>query len=132
MESAGELVRRFLTLMESRRLDAAETLLAPDALILFPGGKQFASQREMVAAAQRRYRWVKKHVDRLDALGSADGDIVYVLGTLYGVNVHGVPFDSVRYIDRFVVRDGLIARQEVWNDLAESGVLARRQPEPPP
>ena len=32
---------------------------------------------------------------------------------------------GIRYIDRFVIRNGLIIRQDVWNDLAESGVLDR-------
>jgi hypothetical protein len=51
--------------------------------------------------------------------------IVYVIGTLYGVNRQGVSFSNVRFIDRFVLRNGLIYQQDVWNDLAESGVLKR-------
>jgi hypothetical protein len=45
------------------------------------------------------------------------------MGTLYGLNNFGIEFAGVRYIDRFVVEGGLIVSQEVWNDLAESGVL---------
>ena len=128
METASEKVLRFLDLMAARQLDAAEALMAPDAMIIFPGGKRYGSQREMVAAAQGRYRWVKKQFDRVDAFGTAAGEVVYVLGTLYGVNRHGVPFTDIRYVDRFVVCDGLITSQEVWNDLAESGALEKRQP----
>ena len=52
-----------------------------------------------------------------------DGQVVYVMGTLQGINRYGVSFSDVRYIDRFVLKDGLIIQQDVWNDLAESGVL---------
>lgn len=123
---ASALVERFLRLMENRDLEAAEALMAPGARIIFPGGKRFASQREMVEAASGRYQRVEKHFACIDAM-QQDGDtIVYVLGTLHGINNYGVAFDGIRFVDRFVLRDGLIVSQEVWNDLAESGVLERR------
>lgn len=112
--------------MEDRDLDAANALMADDAEIIFPGGKRFTSQAEMVAASKGRYQWVKKHFDRVEAFASADDTLtVYVMGTLYGVNKHGVEFDSIRFIDRFTLRDGLITSQQVWNDLAESNVLTQ-------
>jgi len=37
-----------------------------------------------------------------------------------------VPFEGIRFIDRFESRGGRFTRQDVWNDLAESGVLSRR------
>ena len=120
------LVERFLRLMEKRDLAAAEALMAPGATIVFPGGKRFANQRDMVEAARGRYQWVEKHFACIDTM-QQDGDtIVYVLGTLHGLNNHGVPFDGIRFIDRFVLRNGLIVSQEVWNDLAESGALERQ------
>lgn len=124
--SAAELIQTFLRTMEARDLDAAEAMMAKGALIVFPGGKVFSSQREMVESAQGRYQWVKKTFDQIDHAVRDDGsELVYILGTLHGVNKHGVPFDGIRYIDRFIVRDGKIAEQHVWNDLAESGVLER-------
>jgi ketosteroid isomerase-like protein len=122
-EGAKALVLRFLQLMEARDLATATSLMAPDPVIIFPGGKQFASQAEMVAAAKGRYQWIKKTFERLDVCQDGADTVVYVMGTLYGVNRHGVSFEGIRYIDRFGLRDGLIAEQEVWNDLAESGVL---------
>ena len=122
--SAVQLIQTFLRTMEARDLDAAEALMAPDALIIFPGGKQFHSQREMVAAAKGRYQWVKKTFDEIDHATREDGtEIVYIRGTLYGVNQHGIAFEHIRYIDRFELLNNQIIRQEVWNDLAESGVL---------
>ena len=128
IEEASALVQRFLRLMEARDLTAAEALVAPDAPIVFPGGRRFKSQRDMVAAAGGRYQWVKKTFDQIDALADGRAVVVYVLGTLYGVNAHGVRFEGVRFVDRFVVQDDRIIRQEVWNDLAESGVLAVTRP----
>ena len=122
-EEAINLVKQFLQLMEARDLTAAEALMSPQASITFPGDKHFTSQSEMVAASRDRYQWVKKTFDHAEASISEDRQIVYIRGTLYGVNRHGVSFSSVRYIDRFVLRDGLIIQQDVWNDLAETGVL---------
>lgn len=112
--------------MEARDLDTADALMASDAIIIFPSGNRYASQREMVANASGRYQWVKKTFDHSESFVREDGaEVVYIMGTLYGVNLQDVPFEGVRYIDRFVVRDGKISEQHVWNDLAESGVLNR-------
>ena len=109
--------------MEARDLERAEAMMAPEAKITFPGGKEFSSQREMVVSSRGRYQWVKKTFDHIDVQKVGEADVVYVIGTLYGVNNSGVSFSNVRYIDRFVVKNGLINQQDVWNDLAESGVL---------
>ena len=122
-EKAEALVKRFLRTMEARDLEAAEAMMAPGARITFPGGKLFSSQREMVEASRGRYQWVKKTFDQVDAFSLDHGHVVYVMGTLHGVNRHGVSFSDIRYIDRFRLKDGLITQQDVWNDLSESGVL---------
>lgn len=120
------IVRRYLEAAEGRRLDEAEALLAPGAELVFPGGR-YRSVREIAAAAAGRYRWVRKTYDEWDVAVRRDGTaIVISTGTLAGENLHGVPFDGVRYIDRFTVRDGKILGQQVWNDLDGSGVLDRR------
>lgn len=121
------LVQRYLAASEARRLDEARSCLAPGAVLVFPGG-QYATPSEMAVAAARRYRWVKKVYDAWDVAVRQDGTtIVISTGTLYGENLHGVPFEGIRYIDRFVVREGKIIRQDVWNDLDASGVLERRR-----
>lgn len=137
-----ELVQTFLRLMEARDLDAAGSLLADGVTITFPGGRTFANLADQVASSAGRFRGVTKTFDQFDVLerapggGGAGGDaggaagdgeggdyVVYVFGTLAGTALDGTAFDGVRYIDRFVIRDGLIVDQRVWNDLAESGVL---------
>ncbi len=126
-DEAEAFVQKFLRLMEARDLEAANAMITSDARIIFPGGKVFGSQTEMVAASKGRYQWIKKTFDRIDSATSSDEEvIVYVMGTLYGVNTAGIDFAGIRYIDRFVIRDGLIVSQEVWNDLAESGMLQKK------
>jgi hypothetical protein len=122
-QEVADIVKIFLRSMEARDLDKAEAMMAPGAKITFPGGKVFSSQREMVASSRGRYQWVKKTFDQIDVQKAGDAEVVYVMGTLYGVNTNGVPFSDVRYIDRFVVTNGLITQQDVWNDLAESSAL---------
>ena len=41
------------------------------------------------------------------------------IGTLYGAWPDGTPFEGNRYVDRFVIRDNLIVKMDVWNDSAE-------------
>lgn len=125
MEQAKLLVVDFLRLMEARDLAQAEALMAPDAQITFPGDRRFASQREVAAASAGRYQWIKKRFEDIEAFPADEAIIVYVRGTLYGLNLNDLPFEGVRFIDRFVIKDGRIVQQEVWNDLAETGVLAR-------
>ncbi|RBM22998.1 nuclear transport factor 2 family protein [Streptomyces sp. PT12] len=128
------LVDRYLTLCEERRLDEARLLLAPDAVLVFPGGERHASPAAMAAAARASYRWVRKRRDRWFT-GTADGGegdggegdggegdgtgavTVVSLGTLHGEDQAGQPFDGIRYADVFVLRDGLIREQHVYNDL---------------
>ena len=121
---AAARVKKFLEAMANRDLAAAGTMIAKDARIIFPGGIEFKSQQEMVDAARDRYQWIKKEFEQIDTAVLPGGRVaVYVMGTLYGRNNFGVDFTGVRYIDRFEVEKGLIVSQQVWNDLAESGVL---------
>ena len=47
------------------------------------------------------------------------------VGTLYGEWVDGTPFESNRYVDRFVVKGGQIVKMDVWNDSAERILVQR-------
>jgi len=122
------LVQQYLAACEARRLEEAQAFLAPAAELSFPGGG-YRSVEAMVAASRGRYRWAKKIYAEWDVAGREDGTVVVVnTGTLYGENAHGVPFEGIRYIDRFVLKNGKIVSQQVWNDLDVSGVLARTPP----
>lgn len=119
----ADFIDQFLQFNEDRNLERTQAMLAPGCKITFPGGVQYGSQAEMVEAARSRYKSVKKRRDRFFV--GKDGDKVTVtsMGRLYGENLHGVPFDGIRYVDVFVIENDLITEQMVWNDFAESGVL---------
>ena len=127
-KSGTQLVRTFLETMEARDLTAARAMLAPGFAMTFPGGARFATLEDLIAWARPRYQWVRKRYERFDeAPGAEPGEqIVYCYGTLQGVWPDGTPFEGIRFIDRFAIRDGKLADQLVWNDLAE----ARARPAP--
>jgi hypothetical protein len=93
--------------------------IADDLAITFTGGRKYRHPRETAAFNAKRYKWVKKKMERTDVVTGAGETIVYNLGTLYGEWPDGTPFDGNRYVDRFVVRDSKIVQMDVWNDSAE-------------
>ncbi|WP_326641703.1 nuclear transport factor 2 family protein [Streptosporangium sp. NBC_01755] len=120
--TAAKLVDHYLRLCEDRDLDEAARLLAPGVRLVFPGDLVFTSLPEMVAGAGGRYLWVRKNRERyFEGEGDDDATVVTSLGTLYGEDLAGAPFSGIRYVDVFVIRDGLIAEQHVYNDLTEAG-----------
>lgn len=112
---AEEIVRAYLDAMERRDLAAAKSFLAPGFRMTFPGDQQFTTLEQLVERSRGRYRSAKKRYERFDAF---DGG-VYCFGTLYGELVDGTPYSGIRFIDRFTVKDGKLADQKVWNDMAE-------------
>ncbi|GHE21750.1 nuclear transport factor 2 family protein [Halomonas urumqiensis] len=117
-ESPEQLVRAFLDAMQSRDLQAARALLADDFHMTFPGGVEMTRLEELVAWASERYRFVHKRFDAFDTCDKEDHSVVVCHGELSGEWPDGSPFAGVRFIDRFEVRDGKLARQAVYNDLA--------------
>lgn len=122
---AAEIVRRYLGLMEARDLESATRLLDPDITITFPGGREFDNLEDLVASSGSRFLSVRKTFEQFDTVEAGDRSIVYAFGTLDGVALDGSPFGSVRFLDRFELRQGHIVSQMVWNDLAECGVVGR-------
>ena len=118
---AAAVVDEYLRLLMIPDPDAARTLVAPDLRIRFTGGRAMSDPAECAAFNAGRYRWVKKRVERTETVagGTEDETVVYSLGSLYGEWPDGTAFEGNRYVDRYVVRRGLITRMEVWNDSAE-------------
>ena len=114
-----QVVRLFLDLMERRQLPQAQALLAPDFTMTFPGNVSPPSLEALVEWAKNRYRFVRKTYEHVDVSTSVDGlSVVHCSGTLSGEWLDQTPFEGIRFIDRFEIREGLIQRQSVWNDMA--------------
>jgi hypothetical protein len=120
---AAEVVEAFLEASMVPDPHTAARYIADDLKITFTGGRKYAHPRETAAFNARRYKWVKKRMERTDVVPGDDETIVYNLGTLYGEWPDGTPFEGNRYVDRFVVRGGKIVQMDVWNDSAERLLL---------
>ena len=114
-----EVVRVYLETQMIPDPVAASAYAAKDFELTFTGGQKFDSPAGATNFNARRYKWVKKKMDRYDTVPGEHETVVYVLGTLYSEWPDGTSFEGNRYIDRFVVRNGLVVTQEVWNDSAE-------------
>lgn len=125
LQSPGAVVDEFLRLVMIPDPDAARRYTAPGLRITFTGKRPMKDPADTTAFNKARYRWVKKRIERTEtvarapAAGADAGDVVYSLGTLYGEWPDGTPFEGNRYVDRYVVKDGLIVQMDVWNDSAE-------------
>jgi len=118
-KSAAEIVEKYLEASMIPDPVGAAKYIAKDVRITFTGGRQFRHPSDCAAFNAKRYAWVKKKMERSDVVPGADETIVYNTGTLYGAWPDGTPFEGNRYVDRFVVRNGLIVDMQVWNDSAE-------------
>ncbi|SNC64739.1 4-oxalocrotonate tautomerase family enzyme [Marinobacter sp. es.048] len=114
------LVRDYLTAMEQRELDTARRYLSEDFVMTFPGSGDLTSLNQLVEWSKGRYRFVKKTVAAVNVAYEMGEVVVFVNGTLSGEWPDGAAFDSVRFIDRFEIRDDHLVRQDVWNDLANA------------
>jgi phenylpyruvate tautomerase PptA (4-oxalocrotonate tautomerase family)/ketosteroid isomerase-like protein len=116
----ARVVLDYLAAMERRDLDAARAMLAEGFAMRFPGSPVMTTLDELIAWSAPRYRAVRKSFEGVDVAPGADGVVVHCRGTLSGEWPDGAPFEGIRFVDRFELRGGLIARQDVWNDLAEA------------
>ena len=123
--AAQELVETFLrTIMVPDPL-GARAFVSPALRIRFTGGREMRDPSDCSAFNATRYAWVKKRFEQTDVVDGATAldAIVYNIGTLYGAWPDGTLFEGNRYVDRYVVKHGLIVQMDVWNDSAERMLL---------
>lgn len=113
------IVLDYLGAMERRELDAASGMLGVGFEMRFPGTDAMTRLGELLEWSRDRYAFVAKTIEGVEALPDGARSVVYVRGTLSGEWTDGTPFEGIRFIDRFELEDGLITRQDVWNDIAE-------------
>jgi hypothetical protein len=123
--SAAQVVDEFLRLIMIPDPVAASRYTAPDLKIVFTGKRAMNAPAECAKFNALRYKWVKKRIERTEVVIATpeeiakDETVVYSLGTLYGEWPDGTPFEGNRYVDRYIVKNGLITEMGVWNDSAE-------------
>jgi hypothetical protein len=119
--AAKAVVEEYLRLSMIPDPEGAARHVAPGLKLTFTGGRAFTGPADAAAFNAKRYKWVKKRFLRTDAAVDPEtGDVrVFNTGYLYGEWPDGTPFDGNRYMDSFLVRDGLIVATDVWNDSAE-------------
>lgn len=117
----AQIVDEYLRIVMIPDPDGARRFVAPGLRIRFTGGRAMGDPAECSAFNAKRYRWVKKRIERTETVagGDAGHTVVYSLGTLHGEWPDGTPFEGNRYVDRYVISHGLITQLEVWNDSAE-------------
>lgn len=125
LPDASALVRQFLERMQVRDLEAAKGMLAAGFEMTFPGAAPMREFSQLLDWAKTRYSKIGKQYERFDECWGEDHTVVYCSGTLEGIWLDGSPFSGIRFIDRFEVAQGLIQRQDVWNDLAEVRAMAK-------
>ena len=116
----ASLVRSYLMAMEARDLGLAQTMLADTFTMQFPGTDRMETLDQLIEWSRPRYNRVAKTYERFDTAATPEGHaVVYCFGTLHGEWPDGRPFEGIRFVDRFEVENGRIARQDVWNDMGE-------------
>jgi hypothetical protein len=119
--SAAAVVDEYLRVLMIPDPQAARRFVSPGLRIRFTGARAMSDPAECAAFNATRYRWVRKRIERTETVaGASDAEtVVYSVGTLYGEWPDGTPFEGNRYVDRYVVSQGLITQMDVWNDSAE-------------
>src|ERR1700731_3453294 len=82
--SDAEIVEAYLTASMIPDPEAAAAFVKPGAVMTFTGGREFDAPRGPAGFNARRYRWVKKRMNRFDVCPGAGETVVYSVGTLYG------------------------------------------------
>lgn len=118
-QTDAEIVQAYLEASMVPDPETAARYMEPGTLITFTGGRVFDHPSGPAGFNAGRYKWVKKRMERFDVCPGETETIVYSIGTLYGEWPDGTVFEGNRYVDRFVVKDGLIVKMDVWNDSAE-------------
>ena len=117
--AAAAVVEAFLQASMVPDPQTAARYISDELRITFTGGRKYRHPRETTAFNAKRYKWVKKKMERTDVVAGTGETIVYNLGSLYGEWPDGTPFEGNRYVDRFVVKGDRIVQMDVWNDSAE-------------
>src|SRR5256886_1172225 len=93
--SDAEVVEAYLTASMIPDPDAAAAYMKPGTVITFTGGREVDHPRRPTRFNARRYRWVKKRMDRFHVCPGTDDDVVYhERPTASSFGAIGMPLES--------------------------------------
>ena len=95
MPSAIEVVKKFLDAMGKRDFATMETVIAPNFKMTVTGGSVFTHPREFAAQSKGRQKSAIKTTDRYDEIPTANGMIVYSIGSMAGEWNNGTTYSGV-------------------------------------
>ena len=118
---SAAIVSEFLNIIMIPDPAGARRVVSPEIRVRFTGGRAMTDIAECAAFNATRHGWVRKRIERSEVVAGATRAeaVVYRLGMLHDEWPDGVSFKGKRYIDRYVVRDGLITQMNMWDDSAE-------------
>ena len=119
LDTARQPIDQFIQAVNASDAEAAQRCLAPGARLVFPGPVVFERVADFLALSAPRYQWVRYTYGAMELAHTEGPTVVYAQGSVAGVFANGTPFDEVRYIDRFEIRDGLVLSKEVWSDMGD-------------
>lgn len=114
-----QLIENFVAAVHVHDAAAARRVLAPDYELVFPGPVRFFNVDEVFDWFSNRYASARYSYGHMDIIEQAGRIVVYAAGSVAGALLDGSRFSDVRYIDRFDIVDGKIARKEVWSDMSD-------------
>src|SRR4029078_11224690 len=82
--SDAGIVEAYLTASMIPDPDAAAAYMAPGTVITFTGGREFDHPRGPTGFNAKRYRWVKKKMDRFDVCPGGEENVVFSIWSTYG------------------------------------------------
>lgn len=118
-EAARQLILEFIDAVHRGDAQAARCTLAPTYELIFPGPTSFTDVGLIFEWFAKRYSFARYRYGHMEVIESPERMVVYAAGSVEGTLLSGAHFDGVRYIDRFDIVAGKIARKEVWTDMAD-------------
>jgi len=119
MPTPTEVVKTFLEAMSRRDFATMESVMGTGFKMTTTGGVVYSHPKDFAAHSSTRQKTARKTTDRYDEIPTANGGVVYSIGSMAGEWNNGQPYSGVRYIDRFEIVDGKIVDMNVYSDMAE-------------
>lgn len=115
----AQVVGLYLEAMQTDDIATVLRLSLPEAPLEYPGGRRFENVSDLLAWSHGRHNFVRHNIEHVDEIAVQKTATLYVSGTLQGELTDKERFAGVRFIYRFILKDGLVAETVLWSDMAD-------------